>query len=683
MTKKRSAKNAFISSLVILCLCVTMLVGTTFAWYTDSVTSGRNTIVAGSLDIVLEVYDGPATGTYAETFGVAGNWTTVGPTTKIFDEGTANQISFEPGAAQVAYVRVKNNGDLAFKYSLAAVIDTETPGTNQAGQSFKLSDYLYFGQATITAAGPYTDRADAVDALGSTPELLKNSQLSANGAYLEKETTSDVIALVIYMPETTGNEANPLPNAKPRITFGLNALATQYAKESDGFSDQYDANADGSPDHTDWAIARSASGTATVANNEATTISAGVAPASGAVSTTVEFENGALDNGAAVLTVETNNAIAASNEFEISGGDTPVASLDLNLTVAGNDVTEFNNTAATVRTYIAKGLSNVSIKYDDGTTTETWNATAADESGVTGHVAYYDATTGLLVFETTHFSEYVVYSNMQAYIAETDKAYGTFSAAVEAATANDTVYLLKDIDLVNEFGFTKSVTINGNGHSVRASAATGAYGSNREGRVFDISDVSDLTVKLVDIRIIGESSGVRGISLYGTTNLNLILDGCDITANYYAINIASENTGLTVSVKNNTMSTGWCAIQSWSPNAQITIENSKLIGINDKTYNADGYNDFSTIVINNKATDNVWTIKNCIIEASQTTGNNQTAFSFRSARTVINSINNVYKYNNEVKDIVADFWPTLTTFTTMDAINTLQFYADGELIDLN
>ena len=58
MMTKRSTKNALLSSVLALFLCFTMLIGTTFAWFTDSVTSANNIIKSGNLDIELEYWDG-------------------------------------------------------------------------------------------------------------------------------------------------------------------------------------------------------------------------------------------------------------------------------------------------------------------------------------------------------------------------------------------------------------------------------------------------------------------------------------------------------------------------------------------------------------------------------------------------------------------------------------------------
>ncbi len=53
MTNAKSTKRALLSSVVALLLCFSMLLGTTFAWFTDSATSAGNKIQAGTLDVQL------------------------------------------------------------------------------------------------------------------------------------------------------------------------------------------------------------------------------------------------------------------------------------------------------------------------------------------------------------------------------------------------------------------------------------------------------------------------------------------------------------------------------------------------------------------------------------------------------------------------------------------------------
>lgn len=57
MNNKKTTKRALLSSVLSFVLCMAMLIGTTFAWFTDNATSGVNTIQSGKLDIVLEMKD--------------------------------------------------------------------------------------------------------------------------------------------------------------------------------------------------------------------------------------------------------------------------------------------------------------------------------------------------------------------------------------------------------------------------------------------------------------------------------------------------------------------------------------------------------------------------------------------------------------------------------------------------
>ena len=60
MTTRKGTKRALLMSVMSLFLCFAMLLGTTFAWFTDSVTSANNIIKSGNLDIELEYWDGKA-----------------------------------------------------------------------------------------------------------------------------------------------------------------------------------------------------------------------------------------------------------------------------------------------------------------------------------------------------------------------------------------------------------------------------------------------------------------------------------------------------------------------------------------------------------------------------------------------------------------------------------------------
>ena len=118
MTNAKTTKRALLSSIVSLILCFTMLLSTTYAWFTDTVVSGNNIITAGNLDIELEYWNGT-------------EWADV----KAASDILTNTL-WEPGVTEVAYLRVANAGSLAFKYQLSINIVSETAGKNVAGDDF-------------------------------------------------------------------------------------------------------------------------------------------------------------------------------------------------------------------------------------------------------------------------------------------------------------------------------------------------------------------------------------------------------------------------------------------------------------------------------------------------------------------------------------------------------------------
>jgi len=95
MANKKVTRRALTMSIISLILCCAMLVGTTFAWFTDEVVTGMNTIEAGNLDIEL-----------------LANGTKVDSNTKLFDDVTL----WEPGVVVYENLQIANVGSLALKY---------------------------------------------------------------------------------------------------------------------------------------------------------------------------------------------------------------------------------------------------------------------------------------------------------------------------------------------------------------------------------------------------------------------------------------------------------------------------------------------------------------------------------------------------------------------------------------
>ena len=217
----KNTKKSLLTSALCLLLCMSMLVGTTFAWFTDEVKSGNNIIAAGNLDVNL----------YWSTNG--DDWTPVDADTNVFKPGAL----WEPGHTEVVYLKVVNEGTLALKYNLDVIVVSEVPGTNVANDPFKLSDYILYN--VYEEIKTYADSAAA-----RGDETGKQLNVAYNKATTLKAGEETVLTLVAFMPTTVGNEANYLKDtAVPTINLGINLFATQETYEKDSYGDQYDANA--------------------------------------------------------------------------------------------------------------------------------------------------------------------------------------------------------------------------------------------------------------------------------------------------------------------------------------------------------------------------------------------------------------------------------------------------------
>ena len=250
--------------------------------------------------------------------------------------------------------------------------------------------------------------------------------------------------------------------------------------------------------------------------------------------------------------------------------------------------------------------------------------------------------------------------------------YGTPVSSQEellaALAKGEDVILTQSIVLPESIKVAGNVTIYGSENG----SLSIENGDNK--RVIDINNQNEpVTMTLSGVNVVGPTSGTytRGISVYANSDVTIVVDNCSVSANYYALNIASENQKVNAVIKNTTL-TGWCAAQTHSPNTKVTFENCKLIGNNDKTYNAEGWNNFATIVVNELAGGSEWTFNNCIIEANETTGNKQYLFSLRSACT-INMNGCILKVNGN--EVTADDAPISVYNVTGITINI-----DGETI---
>ena len=421
MSNKKATKRALLTSITALAMCVVMLVGTTFAWFTDTATANVNKIQAGNLDVALEMLDGT-------------NWVTAEGKTlnfvKAANAPAGEKVLWEPGAEyKLPELRVRNDGNLALKYEVAitgAVDATPNNGVNDLELLNVITFSASIGGGTATS-GVY----------GTT---------IADGA-LNAKDDAQTIQLSAKMDENAGNKYQEM--AISGIAITVKAMQTSYEYDSNG--NTYDRDANGNPDNPTWSISANVtapvvSGGATVISNADKTAVATV-PAAAVDTSTTELTWNVTASDSAAASVSVSSAQAAV------GYDVSVVGLKTG-----------NTTPVKVELKVGAGLTNVVLYHNGSAMTK---GTGVDS--LTDGQYFYNESTGILTFATSTFSPFaVVYDAPTAVIGDT--YYDTLADAVAAAKDGDTITLLKNtngngIQVKTEKFATGGLTVDFNGHS--------------------------------------------------------------------------------------------------------------------------------------------------------------------------------------------------------------------------
>ena len=234
----KNTKRSLLLSAVSLLLCFVMVLGTTYAWFTDTVASAGNRIVAGSLkvDLLHSTLD-------AQTG--ASEWVSLkdDPSHKIFDYEL-----WEPGYTRVEKLKVANLGNLALKYQLtvAAAAGTEIAGADGSRLSDVIDVYYYVGDTTandfaeIKGNTAWTKVGTLSDLQNMTNGAMKGNILPEGAAPTANASVgSETVTVALHMQEEAGNEYQNLSVGD----LYVNLIATQYTHESDSFGDRYDEGA--------------------------------------------------------------------------------------------------------------------------------------------------------------------------------------------------------------------------------------------------------------------------------------------------------------------------------------------------------------------------------------------------------------------------------------------------------
>ncbi len=424
----KNTKTALLFSVVSVMLCFAMLLGSTYAWFTDKEVTGVNTLSSGNLDIELYA------GTVAN--GEITYNTAVDESTKLFDD----EADWEPGHTEVAYLKIENAGSLAVKYALTISAVNEVAATSVTSEEIMLSKILKFDVVEIGEDEFYATRSDAINAaveVGTLSTTVITGSMAAN---------ADVryLALIVYMPESVSNEANHNGTA-PSIQLGATLVATQDTVEDDSFNKFYDETAPlpAVPVNYDVTV------TGDIAADTATTLM------SDDESVTVEIPANAVAE-------DTTLAIDIStSELE---PNTVTYNIDV-LAVAEGGATEEAVLASAIKVTlnIGKGLKNVSVTHTGASGTQSFTSVTA-LSKLADEKFYYDSTSGVLTICSDEFSPYEITFTEADYSAKigTEK-YTSLDAALAAANDGDTVTVLADSSMTAKFTSTKNITLDLNG----------------------------------------------------------------------------------------------------------------------------------------------------------------------------------------------------------------------------
>ena len=210
MNNKRATKRALLTSVMALVMCVVMLAGTTFAWFTDTASTGVNKIQAGNLDIDIVGEDGNSLD---------------GKTLSFKNVNNKTDILWEPGATFFTQgFQIVNKGNLALKYKVVV------SGTTGDAKLLEAIDFAVVTDNTKTDA-------EAVS-------FAEEGKLLNKGDTAPESAATDTSAKAYYylrghMKEEAGNEYKNLTMDGISITV----YATQYTHENDSFGPDYDAKA--------------------------------------------------------------------------------------------------------------------------------------------------------------------------------------------------------------------------------------------------------------------------------------------------------------------------------------------------------------------------------------------------------------------------------------------------------
>ena len=488
MTNRKSTKRALPGSVMAMVLCMAMLVGATFAWFTDTASTGVNKIQAGKLDVALEMKD------------ASGNWVSAEGKTLDFvkaADAKGEAILWEPGCTYtLPELRVVNNGNLALKYK---VVITGING------SAKLNEAIEWTIGDV--------------AMGAEQHLAAGE--------------SNAFTIKGHMKESAGNEyMNESIDG-----IAITVVATQDTVESDSFDKDYDAGAE----YPVVAVANVNTNGDTVLKDKEedhtiqVTVPAGALD-EGVQSLKLEVVKSAAPAGVQVASTE------SSQSYEVTMKDQNGNAVSTNGTLMTVEMNVGKNRTALKLYHDGEKMTN-----DIGTLTDAADHYVYDAATgyVTMKVSHFSPFTA--VFARDYWTDHA--ADGYATPVDTANKVVTVSSAEELALfakevtddgknySGYTLDLANDVDLgeylwkpINGYKRLSGIVVNGNGHTIRNMKVRGCtnssvYGVGFIGDINGAVTVKDIAFDGADVFFVNYAKpqfagNVGGIVLgytYGTT----------------------------------------------------------------------------------------------------------------------------------------------------------------------
>ena len=476
----KNVRRSLLTSSVSLLLCFVMLIGTTFAWFTDVATSANNIIKTGNLDVSM--YWNTDNGTeWKNAEGINAD--------PIFD-----YHNWEPGYTEVRYIKVKNEGNLAFQYRM--YIDP----TGVVGELADVID-VYYDVVTDNngfAVPVSFSNMGSLQRLGTLRNVISEDISIPGGVLLPAGETENgcysgevVICVAFHMQESANNHYQ---GESIGDSFGITLHATQYSYEKDSFGTEYDSDAQWPERPINLYATKNINGTPLVYGELANEVAINGDKISATIPAGVKIAENATTLNLTVESTETDANLSLSEDASARGFDVHITGI-----AADNTQPMIVNLGAV----LPAGIAATELKLyhtENGTPVQMTRVASTADFARHNHYVYNEATGEVSIYVASFStfsmvksvaskwedntvadtSWYVGHENNDEFILEDVADFLGFRDLVDAGTtfAGKTVTLDTDIDLAGKLfnpigggwayngGKTFNGTFNGGNHTI-------------------------------------------------------------------------------------------------------------------------------------------------------------------------------------------------------------------------